>query len=99
MGELGAKVGEVTKRTTIEEGALVLPEIALDARLRVGLAAHGARAKLVVRGEREKAWIVDGLMAFPAEHDGFLPIVGAAPSATSEAREGTHVAVHERVQT
>ena len=87
-----------TEGAAVEKGPLGLPEAPLDAGLGVGLAAHGARAKLVVGGEGEEAWIVDGLLPFPPQHDGLLAVVGARRGAAPEAREGLVVPVHERVE-
>ena len=75
--ELGPHVLEVDEGAAVEEGADKLPEAALDPGLGVGLAAHGAGAKLVVGGEGEEARVVDGLLSFPAEHDALLAVVGA----------------------
>ena len=76
----------------------MLPEAALDARLGVGFSSHGGGLNAVVRGKGEIPRIVDGLVAFPPEHDGLLAVVLAARGAAAEAREGALVAVHEREQ-
>ena len=97
-GELGAHVVEVAEGAAVEKRSLELPEASLDARLGVGVAAHGARPELVVGREGEKARVVDGLLPLPSEHHWFLAVVDAAVGAALEAGEGLRVAVHERVE-
>ena len=98
VGELRPQVLEVAEGATVEKRALGLPEAPLDAGLGVGVTAHGAGAKLVVGGEGEEAWIVDGLLPLPAQDDIFLAVVGAHLGAPPEAREGLSVPIHERME-
>ena len=97
-GKLRSHVLEVAEGAAIEKRALGLPEAPLDAGLGVGIAAHGARSKLVVSGEGEEAWIVDGLLPLPAQDDVFLAVVGAHLRASPEARESLDVPLQERVE-
>ena len=96
--ELGSQVLEVAEGAAVEEGALDFPEASLDTRLGVGVAAHGAWPKLVVRSEGEEARVVNRLLSFPAEHDVFLTVVGAQVGTAIESGEGPVVAIHEAVQ-
>lgn len=98
VGELGLDVGEVAEGATVEERSLELPEAALDAGLAVGIPPHGLEPELVVGGEGEEARVVDGLVPFPAQHDGLLAIVHAGLGAPLESGEGADVAVHQRME-
>ncbi len=99
MGELSAEVVDVAETAPVEKTALEFPEAALDVRLVIGMRRTARLGpKGVVRRKRQKARIVDGLAAFPAEHDGLLTIVLAHARGAAEAREGGEVSVHQRVQ-
>ncbi len=95
IGKLRCEVVAVSKGAAVEERALVLPEAPLDTRFGIGFPAHRGRLDSVVCREGEIPWIVDGLMPFPPEHDGFLAVVLASGSASAEARERALVAVHQ----
>ncbi|MBK8938197.1 MAG: hypothetical protein IPM79_11275 [Polyangiaceae bacterium] len=93
---LAAEVVEVREGSTIEEGALDLPEAALDAWLVVWVSApDGHRPEAVVGREGEHARVVDGLVALPAQDHGLLAVV-LALAQRPESVEGADVPVHER---
>jgi hypothetical protein len=96
--ELDAQVVQVAERTAVEERALELPEASLHAWLCIGVPAHGPGSELVVRCEREKARVVDGLGTLPPERDELLAVVRAALGAALEALERAHVPIKERVE-
>jgi hypothetical protein len=60
--------------------------------------ADRERTELVVTREREEAWIVNRLLALPAQHDRLLTVVLGPVRAAAEPREGASVAVHQRVE-
>ena len=97
--ELDTEIVDVAKAATVEEASLEFPETALDARLVIRVRrTTGLGPEGVVGGKRQEARVVDGLAAFPAEHDRLLAVVLAHACGAAEAREGGEVAVHQRVQ-
>src|SRR5690606_35550708 len=95
--QLGAKIVEIAKFTPYQEGALVRPEAALDVGTQVRISAPRPRTHLVMGAEGQKTWIVDRLVALPADHHRLLAVVLAALGDATEALEALHVSRHQRV--
>src|SRR5690606_26718678 len=85
------------KFTPYQEGALVRPEAALDVGTQVRISAPRPRTHLVMGAEGQRTWIVDRLVALPADHHRLLAVVLAALGDATEALEGLHVSRHQRV--
>lgn len=61
-------------------------------------AANSDRTELIVTRECQKPRIVDGLIAFPAQHDRLLTVILTLLRAAFEACECERVAIHQCVQ-